>query len=781
MFPVLASSFIIIMSSSYHPILIIMSSYSYISFSLLCLSSTFQNQPHQLYLPLYPSSPPPHPILSVCFSPDEYNLFPVPETCLLHETMPGRLKSCWSEWSKLQPSRLVCSIIQNGYSLQWKDNIPPPPLWRKNHPSILENREYVLEKISEVESMNIISECQQTDLHCILGMKILPKPSSLKKRLILDGSPLKPYELRRTFKMEHLWLQGREIFSDCTHGGIIDLSNAFYHIDLANDSKQYLGFECFGKFYRYNSMPQGIHSAPFIFTEVTKPVVTAWRIRGIRVLKFLDDFPMGASTFLTCRLHIAFMLEHLISLGWLVAMPKLIGYPNPQVIIPALGTEIHFSTQKFHLAESKLQEIFDLILSIVSSRKTFVKSLARLAGLLVSRSHCLGPAARIRTRSMYANLEDRLSSHELSLPNKSSIGWSRHISCSTDTLLELQFWLHHLRRVNGQPFQRSGQIRVIEADLDTDAGGQGWGGVLYLPPGAVTVSSPLLLAAQLSLPPGMSLQAIHSALHDGLRVCGKFTIAEMSECSNVRELLANLYTLQTLSGFLTNMRVDRRLDNAGAVQALGGIIPSCPNRIFGGSSQARIQSLVVATDDFCLFHNIDCHTIWVPRSLNSAADAMAKICTGDHFSYTLRPNFRDYVENSFGIHTIDRFASRNNVQVCSGRYNSKFFEPEALWLNAFTCHWRLAPSGLPENNWIHPPYNLIGQVCLYLLRCEAIGTVILPVWPSAPWWPDVAPLLDLHPFLELGFSTDVLTYPPDVAISTQHLPRGRLLALRLDL
>jgi hypothetical protein len=127
--------------------------------------------------------------------------------------------------------------------------------------------------------------------------------------------------------------------------------------------------------------------------------------------------------------------------------------------------------------------------------------------------------------------------------------------------------------------------------------------------------------------------------------------------------------------------VDRRLDDSGAVQALGGIFPACPNRIFGGSSQARIQSLVVQTDDFCLLHNIDCHTIWVPRSLNTEADAMTNICTRDHFSYFLLSAVRDYIQATFGEHTIDRFAYRNNVQVHSGSYNSKFFEPEAVWLN----------------------------------------------------------------------------------------------------
>ena len=207
--------------------------------------------------------------------------------------MPGRLKACWLEWSKLHPSSLVRSIILNGYTLKWQNGIPPPRIRRPNNPSTLENSLFVSEKVAEVLAAGIVRECQEQDLHCILGMNVLPKPRSSKKRLILDGSPLKPYEIRRIFKLEHLWLQGREIFAGCSHGGVIDLSNAFYHIDMDESSKKYLGFEWLGKFYQYNSMPQGIHSAPFIFTAVTHPVVQSWREIGIRVLKYLDDFPRG--------------------------------------------------------------------------------------------------------------------------------------------------------------------------------------------------------------------------------------------------------------------------------------------------------------------------------------------------------------------------------------------------------------------------------------------------------------------------------------------------------
>jgi hypothetical protein len=115
------------------------------------------------------------------------------------------------------------------------------------------------------------------------------------------------------------------------------------------------------------------------------------------------------------------------------------------------------------------------------SRKIPVKSLACLAGLIVSLSHCLGPAASISILSMYANLEDSLSVGQLSLEHKSNIGWSLHISCCTTTVHELQYWFQHLCSVNGQPFQRSGQVCLIEADLDPEVGLQGSGGYYICP------------------------------------------------------------------------------------------------------------------------------------------------------------------------------------------------------------------------------------------------------------------------------------------------------------
>ena len=84
-------------------------------------------------------------------------------------------------------------------------------------------------KLKEVEDTQFLEECRREDLQCILKINVLPKKDSAE--LIIDGSPLKPFEIRRLFKVEQIWQQSRDIFAGYTHGSVIDLSNAVYYID----------------------------------------------------------------------------------------------------------------------------------------------------------------------------------------------------------------------------------------------------------------------------------------------------------------------------------------------------------------------------------------------------------------------------------------------------------------------------------------------------------------------------------------------------------------------
>ncbi len=104
-----------------------------------------------------------------------------------------------------------------------------------------------------------------------------------------------------------------------------------------------------GQFYWYSMLPMGIHSAHFIFTEVTKPTVRHLRRLGIRVMKYLDDFPSGASKYMEQQFHGKFMVGHLRSLGWLIQVVKLVGIPVPMDEIPAFGIVLSFKNQQLRL------------------------------------------------------------------------------------------------------------------------------------------------------------------------------------------------------------------------------------------------------------------------------------------------------------------------------------------------------------------------------------------------------------------------------------------------
>ena len=50
-------------------------------------------------------------------------------------------------------------------------------------------------------------------------------------------------------------------------------------------------------------------------------------------------------------------------------------------------------------------------------------------------------------------------------------------------------------------------------------------------------------------------------------------------------------------------------------------------------------------------------------------------------------------------------------------------------VDAFTMDWH------GENNWLVPPITLIGQVLAHMKACSAAGTLVVPEWPSASFWP----------------------------------------------
>ena len=91
-----------------------------------------------------------------------------------------------------------------------------------------------------------------------------------------------------------------------------------------------------------------------------------------------------------------------------------VSHPTPRNSSPG---HYHFIySSKVFMKPAHIQEILSIAKTLHDLRDCHVRLLSKLAGLIISRSHCLGPAARMRTRAMYSNIEARLQPHEKTPP-----------------------------------------------------------------------------------------------------------------------------------------------------------------------------------------------------------------------------------------------------------------------------------------------------------------------------------------------------------------------------
>ena len=86
-----------------------------------------------------------------------------------------------------------------------------------------------------------------------------------------------------------------------------------------------------------------------------------------------------------------------------------------------------------------------------------------------------------------------------------------------------------------------------------------------------------------------------------------------------------------------------------------------------------------------------------------------------------------YFNKVWGPFTIDRFANGNNTKLT--RFNSKFSDSLTEGVDAFTFYWSR------DNNWLVPPVSLIAHIIKHVQLCKTVGTLLVPKWISAIFWP----------------------------------------------
>lgn len=186
---------------------------------------------------------------------------------------------------------------------------------------------------------------------------------------------------------------------------------------------------------------------------------------------------------------------------------------------------------------------------------------------------------------------------------------------------------------------------------------------------------------------------------------------------NVLELKAAFFGLRCFADRLRDCDVLLRIDNTTAISYI--------NRM-GGVQFPKLNKLAKDIWKWCESRNLWVFASYIRSKENIIADAQSRILEPETEFEISHEAFQEILR-VFGSPNIDLFASRINKK-CD-RYISWLRDPYAFDIDAFTIDWK------PFYFYAFPPFSIILKVLKKIRQDKATGIVVVPFWPTQPWYP----------------------------------------------
>lgn len=198
---------------------------------------------------------------------------------------------------------------------------------------------------------------------------------------------------------------------------------------------------------------------------------------------------------------------------------------------------------------------------------------------------------------------------------------------------------------------------------------------------------------------------------------------------NRLELIAVWMALKCFANDLRNCEILLRVDNTTAIAYV--------NRM-GGVQYAGLSKTAREIWQWCEARKIWIFASYIASKENVDADRESRVKNIDT-EWELSDSAFKTVVASLGSPAIDLFASRSNAK-CDF-YCSWHRDPDAFAIDAFTLDWGTA------DFYAFPPFSLVLRVIRKIISDQACGIVIVPNWPSQPWFPIFTELLVEEPII----------------------------------
>ena len=540
--------------------------------------------------------------------------------------MGGCLAPHWQAWQAAGAEDWTVKVLRLGYRLPFSPQPPAlsnVPLELQAYQSGSERHSFLSKEVTSLKEKGAVEVVEPPSPGYYSRLFLVPKASG-GWRPIIDLSPLNRALLLTDFKMETV----ASVITTIRAGDFmasIDLQDAYFQIPVHPASRKFLRFMFEGEVLQFRCLCFGLATAPQVFTRVFQ-LVSEWaHRRGIRLLRYLDDWLIIAASLSECQTHLQLVLNFVLSLGVKINHKK--SDLTPSQISCYLGMKINTVLCKVFPTEARIRKLKEHIKMFLRSKLNSAKSFQVLLGILASLEK-LVPGGRIRMRAMQWQLKDQW---HYPMPSEMLL------SSNPQMILDLQWWSLSSHLLQGTPLG----CPPPQSLLFTDASTEGWGAHL----GKLTTS-------------------------------GLWSSEDKKLHINVLEMKAVLLALKTFGPSLQGKKLGLMSDNSSVVAYLNKQ---------GGTKSAELCRATREVIHLAEFHAISLRANYIPGKKNILADSLSRRFQVIQTEWSLNQGIANRVIRKWGKPNIDLFATSLNRKL--PQYFSPLKDDEALGEDALQQCW----------------------------------------------------------------------------------------------
>ena len=411
--------------------------------------------------------------------------------------------------------------------------------------------------------------------------------------------------------MDSIYTITQMITQDCCMGSI-DLSDAYFSVSIREADRKFLRFVWNGQLFEFCVLPQGLASAPRLFTKLLKPVFAHLRSQGFESCAYLDDSYFQSRSKEHCAANISATKSLLLHLGFTINEGKSVLQPTQR--LGHLDFVLDSKSMTVSLTEARKKTIFDTAQFVMNNRDCLrIRQVAKLTGLIV--------ASEPGVDKCFLHFRG-LEMDQITALAQSKGNFDAFMQLSGLAIQDVQWWIGNVQSVFkplcGGP---------INFAVFTDASLEGWGAVM---PSA------------------------------GTHAQGIWSPVDKQEHTNILELKAVLLGLKHLCHLLSDQHIQLHIDSMTAVNYI---------KNFGGTRSPACNAVTWEIWDWADNRNIWLSPTHIAGKDNVVADRLSRQPVRNDFNITewsLDSGTLDQVWQVVDKPDIDLFASSLNTKCHRG-------------------------------------------------------------------------------------------------------------------